>query len=267
MQPLSTVYSKDGTLIAFEPRGSGPPLLMVHGSTVNRSRWGGVIDTLQRNFTVYLMDRRGRGDSGDALAYTIEREFEDVEAVLSAIGGEVSVLGHSYGAICSLHAARFSKQINKLVIYEPPMRIAGAPLPFADDLQTRLDTLWANGDRPAVLETFLREVVMVSEKDLANLRQSRSWQIRLATAHTLPRELRAASTLIFNPQEFQSITIPTLILKGSLSPALMRAAASMTHKALPQSRLEILRGHGHAAMSTGPEEFLTKVLPFLQDRD
>jgi pimeloyl-ACP methyl ester carboxylesterase len=263
MQHFSTVYSKDGTLIAFESRGFGPPLLMVHGSTVNRSRWGGIIDTLQRYFTLHLMDRRGRGDSGDAQDYAIEREFEDVAAVVEAIGQEVSVLGHSYGAICSLHAARVAKQIDKLVIYEPPMRVAGARLPFADDLQARLDASLTAGDRQAVLETFLREVVMVNEVDLANLKQSRSWAIRLSTAHTLPRELRAASALTFHPEEFQIVTIPTLVLKGNLSPAMMRAAARMTHKALPHSRLEILRGQGHAAMSSGPEEFLRKVLPFL----
>lgn len=240
---------------------------MVHGSTVNRSRWGHVIDTLQRKFTVYLMDRRGRGDSGDAQDYAIEREFEDVAAVVDAIGNGVCVLGHSYGAICSLHAARVAKQIHKLVVYEPPMRVAGARLPFADDLQARLDAFLAVGDRQAVLETFLREVVMVNEVDLANLKKSRSWAIRLATAPTLPRELRAASTLTFDPEEFQDVTVPTLVLKGNLSPAMMRAAAHMTHKALPHSRLEILRGQGHAAMSSGPEEFLGKVLPFLLAED
>ena len=236
---------------------------MVHGSTVNRTRWGKVIDTLEQHFTLHLMDRRGRGDSADGPVYAIEREFEDVAAVVDALPGPLAVLGHSYGAICSLHASLLTKNISKLVLYEPPMRIAGARLPFATDLQARLDAAWAESDRQTVLETFLCEVVMVSPEDLANLAKSRSWAVRLSTAHTLPRELRAASQLDFVPARFRDMHVPTLVIKGSISPALMKAAARMAHQALPNSRIEVLRGQGHSAMSSGPEEFLAHVVPFL----
>jgi pimeloyl-ACP methyl ester carboxylesterase len=263
MQHFSFATSKDGTRIAYESRGDGPPLVMVHGSTVDRTCWGQGVETLEEHFTLHLVDRRGRGGSGDGPIYGIEREFEDVAAVVDCLEAPVRVFAHSYGAICSLHAALLTPNIAKLVLYEPPMRVAGAKLPSAPDLQDRLDDALARGDRQAVVETFLREVVMVAEDVLAGLKQSRGWSVRLSTAHTLPRELRAASRLEFAPETFRAMHVPTLVLKGGKSPAMFRASSSMTHQALANSRIEVLAGHGHSAMSTGPEVCLAHIVPFL----
>src|SRR3970040_231447 len=107
--------SKDGTPIACEKTGSGPPLVLVHGTTANHTRWAPVLPALSKRFSVYACDRRGRGASGDASPYALEREFEDVAAVVDGIGGPVDLLGHSYGAICSLEAAALSREPRRLV--------------------------------------------------------------------------------------------------------------------------------------------------------
>src|ERR1017187_1566825 len=116
MPLIETVRSKDGTSIAYERRGHGPPLVMVHGSTVDHSRWGGVVSKLAAHFSLYLIDRRGRGASGDGPVYSIEHEFEDVVAVLEATRVPAFLLAHSYGAICSLEASRLTARIAQLTV-------------------------------------------------------------------------------------------------------------------------------------------------------
>src|SRR5690349_20970515 len=102
---MGEIRSVDGTAIAYRRSGSGPPLVLVHGTSATPARWASVAPRLESHFTVYAVDRRGRGMSGDASSYAIEREFEDVAAVVLSIDGPVDLLGHSYGAICALEAA------------------------------------------------------------------------------------------------------------------------------------------------------------------
>ena len=263
MHVIETVRSKDGTTIAYQRRGDGPPLVMVHGTTVDHSRWGGVVDKLAEHFCLYLVDRRGRGKSGDGPVYAIEREFEDVVAVLEATEGPAYLLGHSYGAICSLEAARLTTRIAKMVLYEPPLPIFGQGLIFAADLSQRLDQLLASGERASVVDTFLREVIRMSERELERLRRSSSWPVRLQAAHTIPREVGVASTYQFSAGSFAHVQVPTLFLVGSRSPSYMHAATTLASSAVVGCQVESLRGQGHAAMSTGPTVFLEKVLPFL----
>ena len=263
MHVIETVKSKDGTAIAYQRRGNGPPLVMVHGTTVDHSRWGGVVAKLAEHFCLYMVDRRGRGKSGDGPAYAIEREFEDVVAVLEATETPAYLLGHSYGAICSLEAARLTTRVAKMVLYEPPLPLAGQGLIFATDLRQRLDQLLAVGERAAVVETFLREVIRMSEHDLERLRHSSSWPVRLQAAHTIPREVGVASTYQFNVGAFAHVQVPTLFLVGSRSPSYMHAATALASSAVAGCQVESLDRQGHAAMSTGPRVFLEKVLPFL----
>jgi len=263
MRLFETVRSADGTSIAYERRGHGPPLVMVHGSSVDHTRWGGVVAALAERFTLYMMDRRGRGRSGDGAAYAIEREFEDVVAVLEATPVPACVLGHSYGSICSLEASRLTTRIARMALYEPPLPVADEPLSFAADLGQRLQAILATGDRALVVETFLREVLRTGEGEIARLRRSSSWPVRLDAAATLPREVAVATTYRFHPENFAHVRVPVLLLHGNRSPAYMQASTRMASAAVAGSRVEVLPGHGHAAMSTGPRVFLDKVLPFL----
>jgi pimeloyl-ACP methyl ester carboxylesterase len=263
MRLIETVRSKDGTSIACERRGQGPPLLMVHGSTVDHTRWGGIVSRLAQHFTLYMMDRRGRGQSGDGAAYAIDREFEDVAAVLDATEIPARVLAHSYGAICSLEAARLTSRIARMVIYEPPLPLPGQGLNFRSDLGSRLDAMLAAGDREGVVEAFMREVIGIGESGLQEMRHSSSWQVRVAAAHTIPREVAVANTYQFRAEDFAHVRTPTLFLVGSRSPAHMHVATEMASRAIADSRVEVLPGQGHAAMSAGPRVFLEKALPFL----
>jgi pimeloyl-ACP methyl ester carboxylesterase len=266
MPAIETVRSKDGTSIAYECQGYGPPLLMVHGSTVDRTRWGGIVARLLPHFTLYLMDRRGRGDSGDSPTYDIEREFEDVASLLEATPEPASILAHSFGAICALEAARRTPRIHKMVLYEPPLPLPGRGLMFPPDLVRRLDAMLVAGDRSGVVETFLREVIHLTDDELSVLRGSAGWSIRVQAAHTVVRELAAASAYQFRAESFADVRVPTLFLVGSRSSAYVQDAVAMANAAVAGSCLESLVGHSHAAMSTGPRVFLEKVLPFLLAR-
>src|SRR5215207_5387940 len=120
MGSMETVTSRDGTPIAYERSGEGPPLVLVHGTTSDHSTWDLVLPELGKLFTVYAMDRRGRGESrdGGGAGYDIEREFEDLVALIDSIGEPANLLGHSYGAICALEAALRGPQVRRLVLYE-----------------------------------------------------------------------------------------------------------------------------------------------------
>jgi pimeloyl-ACP methyl ester carboxylesterase len=263
MSLIETVRSKDGTSIAYERRGHGPPLVMVHGATVDRLRWGSIVSTLAKHFCLYLVDRRGRGDSGDGPVYSIEREFEDVVAVLESTEVPAHLLGHSYGAICALEALRLTTRVAKVVLYEPPLPLPGQELFCPTDLAQHLESLLAAGDRAGVVETFMREVIHSSDREIEGMRHTSTWDVRISTAHTIPREVGIAATYQFRAEGFAHVRVPTLFLIGSRSPAYLHAATVTASAAVAGSQVASLLGQGHVAMATGPHLFLEKVLPFL----
>jgi pimeloyl-ACP methyl ester carboxylesterase len=263
MRSMLQVRSPDGTNIAYERRGHGLPLVMVHGSSLDHARWGRSVAGLAERFTLLMMDRRGRGASGDAPLYSIEREFEDVAAVVEAAGRPAHLLGHSYGAVCAMEASALTSAIDKLVLYEPPFPVGNPGPLFGPHMPERLEDLLRRGERDALVELFLREVVGVSEVELQALRRSSTWRVRVQAAHTLPREVRMAETYHFDPSRLAKVRTPTLLLLGSESPRLMHDSTMAAHAALQNSRVELLPGQGHAAMTTAPEMFLAKVLAFL----
>lgn len=261
---MDTVTSKDGTAIAYQRSGTGPPLILVHGTSASHTRWRPVLPAFEERFTVYAVDRRGRGESGDAHDYAIEREFEDVEAVIDAAGDPVHLLGHSYGAICALEAALLTSNVRKLVLYEPPIPMADAPL-GDDAVIERLQALLDEDDREAVVATFFREVVGMPEADLAMFRASPAWPARVAAAHTLPRELRSQRGYRFVAERFADFQIPTLLLLGGDSPRAFQLAGRQVDEALPNSRIGVMPGQQHIAMDTAPDLFVREVLAFLEE--
>ena len=120
-----TVTSLDGTPIAYWRSGEGQPLLLVHGTAADHGRWRPVLPVFEERFTVCAVDRRGRGASSDSDDYAIEREFEDVAAVVDSLGEPANLLGHSYGALCALEAALLSRNVRNLVLYDPGIEVAG----------------------------------------------------------------------------------------------------------------------------------------------
>ena len=236
-------------------------MVLVHGTTADGTRWAPVLPALCEHFTVYVCDRRGRGASSDGPSYAMEREFEDVAAVVAGIGGPVDLLGHSYGALCSLEAAARVKNLRRLVLYEPPIP-AGMPITppgMIDRLQALLDA----GDPDGVVATFLGEVARVPPQQLDHIRTLPAWRARVGAAATIPRELRAHDAYAFAPERFRDLKVPVLLLLGGDSPPFFRAALERVQAAVPSAELVVLPGQQHVAIDTAPELFAREVIGFL----
>lgn len=263
---MHRVASRDGTEICWATSGDGPPLVLVHGTTADRTRWAPVLPYLEPHVTVHAMDRRGRGASGDAPDYDAVREFEDVAAVVDAVaeasGTTPDLLGHSYGGSCALGAARLTSNVRRLVLYEPP----ALPHPelFGPELDARLEDLLARGENEAALEVFMREVVQLTEEELRPYRALPSWQARIAAAPTILRENRAELSGVFDPRHAPPVTVPTLMLQGSESPDFLKGDTRVVAATLPDVRIVDIEGQAHIANSLVPDVFAAHVLAFLQ---
>ena len=263
---VETVRSADGTTIGFVRSGEGPALLVVHGSTSERSRWTPVLPALQQRRTVLAMDRCGRGASSDRADYRTDAEFEDVAAVIGSVGGPVDVVAHSFGALCALEATLRTNNIRRLVLYEPPIvakagtaeEAAGFEAVVAE-IQQSID----RGERAAALETFFSKVLRRPDAEVARARGLPSWPARLALAHTLPRELRGSRAYRFDPKRFAEHRIPTLVILGGESPQRYKDTTALLQASLPGSKLSVLAGQGHGAIDGAPALFAATVLDFL----
>jgi pimeloyl-ACP methyl ester carboxylesterase len=211
------------------------------------------------------MDRRGRGESGGGSAYDIEREFEDVVAVIDSIGGTVGLLGHSYGAICALEGALRSSRVRGLILYE-----GGFPVPEGTELypSEALDSVRSSlkaGDRERALTTFYRDIALLSPEEIEMLRSLPVWPARVDLAPTIPHEMRAYESYVsnFDPAKLGNLKTPTLLLLGGDSPALERAAAEALDAALPDSQIVVMPHQAHLAHRTAPGVFVREVVQFL----
>jgi pimeloyl-ACP methyl ester carboxylesterase len=257
---MDSIASRDGTRIAFRKSGNGPPLLLVHGTTADHSRWAGISPRLEARFTVHAMDRRGRGGSTDGPAYALQREAEDVAVLVDAMGGPALVLGHSYGALAVLEASLLTNRIRRLVLYEPPVPIGAEPYP--PDVPGRMQALIDRGELEEGLLVFFREVVQMPEHELETYRKLPVWQARIRLAPTIAREMEGERNYSFEPGRFSRLAVPTLLLVGGASPPLFRNAVDALHSALPGSRVRVMPGQQHIAMDTAPDLFLEEVLGF-----
>jgi len=258
---MQTISSRDGTAIAFARSGVGPPLVLVHGTAADHTRWKPLLPELEARFTVFAVDRRGRGGSGDAPTYSIEREFEDIAAIVDSIGEPALLLGHSFGAVCSLEASLRTRNVRRLVLYEPPIRTKESF--YLQETVARLQALLDGGDPDNVVATFFREVVRARESEIGMLRSLPNWPNRVAAAHTILREMRINDEYRFEPARFAAMRVPTLLLLGGGSPAMFKDAAEAVRVALPDARLAVMAGQQHTAMNTAPDLFLREVLGFL----
>lgn len=262
---METVLSKDGTPIAYRRSGTGPPLVLVHGTGGSHVRWAPILPALEPHFSLYVINRRGRGESGDAPNYAIEREFEDIAVLVEAIESPVHLLGHSYGAICALEAALLTQNIRKLILYEPSYLGPGVTM-YQEGVIDRLEELLLANKREELLMTFMHEVVKMPASDQAQFRASPAWPARLAAAQTLPRELRAHEQYRFEPDRFKGLTRPTLLMTGSDSPSIFTTAIDILSTTLPDYQVAVLPGQQHIAMDTAPDLFVREVLAFLNEQ-
>jgi pimeloyl-ACP methyl ester carboxylesterase len=254
MSHISHVQSVDGTRIGYRTSGTGPPLVLVHGASADSTVMSLVTPLLESYYTVHAVDRRGRGLSGDAPGYDITREYADVAAVVDhvarASGRAVSLYGHSYGAVCALGAALRTGNVERLFLYEPGF---GAVLPPRREVLDRVDELAVAGEHDAALEHFYRQAIGMSAEDVAAMRRQPNWPARLATVPTIPRELRTAADLRFDPAPYRDFATPSVLLLGDRSTAGQKSVVTAIHAALRASTVVTLPGQAHAAQITAPD--------------
>jgi pimeloyl-ACP methyl ester carboxylesterase len=237
---------------------------MVHGIASDGSRWEPLLPMLKPRFQIYMMDRRGRGASSDTPPYAIEREFDDVAAVINSIDRPVAVVGHGFGALCALEAALRSDNVRKLVLFEPPTRASGLEF-YPNGAIDRLEQLLEQGRREEVVTYLLRDMLGVSLDELERMQRQVVWQRRLAAAPTIPRELRAQAGYTFNPSRFRALGIPALVLVGARSPEAVQQQAGIVADALRPTRKIELADQGCAAIDSAPGLFVREVVEFLRD--
>lgn len=254
------VTSRDGTRIAYRRIGNGPPLVLVHGTTSAHWSFRLLVPALVDRFAVYALDRRGRGESGDRPEHAIEREFEDLAAVVDSIEEPASLFGHSYGATVALGAAPLARNLRKLVLYEPAPGISAVPSEHLEGIEELVAR-----DEPEQAAVLALRSFGLAPEELEQMRASPTWPARVAAAHTIAREVRAEEAYRVDPRRFRDLTAPTLLLLGEESPGWAGEGTERIRALLPDARVAVLRGQGHAAIMTAPGLVADEVGRFLSE--
>ena len=245
------VTSRDGTPIAYDRVGQGPPLILVAGALSDRrfSKLVQLADLLSDDFTVVNYDRRGRGDSGDSAPYAMEREFEDLQAVIDAVGGSAAVWGWSSGAVLAARAAAAGVAIDDLVLYEPPFLVDDSRTPPPADLLAQLTRVVGEGRRSDAIKLFFVKGMGLPAVVPAAMRLTPMWRRLKRVAHTIPYDW----TLLgddhlgrpLNADDWAPVTARTLVVSGSKSPTQLRNAARALAAVLPNGEHRELPGQSH----------------------
>ncbi|MEO8610352.1 MAG: alpha/beta hydrolase [Chloroflexota bacterium] len=230
---MQTVRSKDGTSIAYEVAGTGAPLILVVGAFNDRNTGKPLTELLGQHFTVFNYDRRGKGDSGDTLPYAVEREIEDLDAMIAQAGGSALVFGYSSGAVLALRAAANGSNIPKLALYEPP------PVgPEAGHMAAELARLVAENRRGDAVARF-QKGVGIPEAMTAQFRNMPFWPGLEKVAHTLVYEETILS------EALPVTPVPTLVMDGENSPTILHQSAQAMVDVLPHAQRRTLAGQTH----------------------
>ena len=242
---LNKVTSADGTTIAFDKLGSGPPLILVCGGSTDRGANVGLAEQLAPQFTIYNYDRRGRGDSGDTLPYAVAREVEDIDAVVAAAGGSAFLWGSSSGAVLALEAAgRLGNRISRLAMWEPPFILDPKARPPADQVE-QYDRMISEGRRGDAVEYFMTKVIGMPADFVAYARTQPFWAGQEKIAHTLAYDATIMGDYSLPLERAKVITTPTLLVAGGADFPWMRETAQALADALPHGQVRFLDGQGH----------------------
>jgi pimeloyl-ACP methyl ester carboxylesterase len=242
---MDNVTSKDGTTIAFDRLGDGPPVILVSGGSVDRGSNASLADVLAKQFTVFNYDRRGRGPSGDTQPYAIQREIEDIDAVLGAAGGSAGLYGSSSGAALALEAAAAGVPITKLALWEPPYIVGeGRPRPDPDTASIYRKFV-AEGRRGDAVEYFMAKVVGMPAEFVGFARSQPWWPAQEALAHTLAYDAEIMGDYSIPTDRVAKVAVPTLVLTGGASFEWMVDTAQAIVDALPNGRRQTLEGQSH----------------------
>jgi Alpha/beta hydrolase family len=260
-----TVTSADGTSIAYETFGQGHPLIAVCGATCDRALMRSTAQELGKHFATVNYDRRGRGDSGDTLPYAVDREIEDLAALIAEVGGSAHLYGHSSGAGLVLHAVAAGLPVDRFVLHDPPYSpddesSKEAARSFAREIRGLL----AEDKRAEAMETFLRGTGMPDEM-IEGMRETPRWPGLLALAPTLAYDSAVMGDLenggAIPEKVAANATRPGLVLVGGDSPPFMLEVGRRLAGLLPDGSHRVLEGQGHAA---APEVLAPVVAEFLR---
>jgi len=253
------IASPDGATLSYQTDGTGPPLVLVHGGfSDDDTNWEFVKPILRERFTIYAIARRGRAETDATHGHSLEDEARDVVVVIQAAGEPVFLLGHSYGAHCSLAAAALVPgSVQKLVLYEPPW-----PHIMSPEVLASLEKLAAAGAWEDFAITFFRDLLFVPVSELEALRATELWPPIVADAKASLGDLHALSRYDFKPERFSHLTMPVLLQIGSESPRHLYVTDALAD-ALPHAQIEELPGQAHEGMTTAPEMYAEAVIRFL----
>ncbi len=241
---MNKVTSSDGTTIAFDRLGDGPPLILVCGASTDRMANAPLAELLAEHFTVFNYDRRGRGDSGDTPPYAVEREVEDIDAVIDAAGGSAFVYGTSSGGALALEAAASGLPITKLALWEVPFSLDESNRPPADQVE-RYNEMIAAGRRGDAVEYFMAKVVGLPPEFVAFARTQPFWEAQEALAHTLAYDATVMGDYSLPVERAAAVTAPTLVMAGGASFPFMRETAQALADVIPAGQLRVLEGQEH----------------------
>jgi pimeloyl-ACP methyl ester carboxylesterase len=247
---MKTVRSKDGTKIAYDKKGTGAALILIDGALSYRASGPSepLAALLTDNFTVFTYDRRGRGESGDTLPYAVEREVEDIEALLKEAGGEAYVYGTSSGAALALEAASRLNGIKKLALYEAPFIVDNTHAPRPENLIEQAESLIAQNKRGDAVKLFMK-TVDVPMLMINLMRFAPFWKKLTAVAHTIPYDFRIlGDTGAGKPLpkgRWAAATMPTLVMDGGKSPTYMRNSQKAISQVLSNAAYRTLEGQTH----------------------
>jgi pimeloyl-ACP methyl ester carboxylesterase len=242
---MRKVASKDGTAIAFDLLGEGPAIVLVDSALTSRSANTPLAALLAPHFTVIKYNRRGRGDSGDTAPYAVEREIEDIEALIKEAGGSAFVYGISSGAVLALEAAARGSHIKKLALYEPPFMVdESGPRPPADH-EAQLTEFVSSGRRGNAVEFFMAKVVGLPAEFVAQARNASWWAAAENLAHTLVYDAAIMGDYSLPKKQLASVTAPTLVIDGEKSDVRLHHAAQAVAETLPNAQRRTLESQTH----------------------
>jgi pimeloyl-ACP methyl ester carboxylesterase len=246
------VTSKDGTRLAFDRTGKGPPVVLVAGALASRAFPFPLGGLLAPHYPVFHYDRRGRNESGDTPPYALERELEDIEALLREGGGSARVCGFSSGAVLALEAAASGLPITKLALYEPPLIVDDSRPPVPADYLAHVRELIAAGRPGDAVEYFMTDAVRVPPEYVGSMRNEPMWPGLEAVAHTIPYDGAFMEGLMSGKplpadrvKRWASLKAPTLVIDGGASEQFMHSSADALAKVLPDAQRRTLEGQTH----------------------
>jgi pimeloyl-ACP methyl ester carboxylesterase len=267
----ATARSRDGTAIAYEKSGKGPVIVLVAGALSDRSGASRLAALLARDFTVINYDRRGRGESGDAKPYALEREIEDIEALIDKAGGSASLFGSSSGAALALEAAnRLAAKVEALALFEPPYIVDDSRPPIPDALLPEIASLLAADRRGDAVALFMTKAIGVPEEMVAGMKQAPMWKGMAKLAHTLPYDFAIVAGLQTGKplpaKRWTKVKARTLVLDGERSDPFLRNAAKALAELISGAERRSLPGQDHSAVFTAPEAVAAALVEFLAAR-